>query len=79
MKNVMIEAKNDSYILRAKTGWGITSTEDVGWYVGYVETKENVYFFATRLVKKGNDKKENFASLRKTITFEALRYLKIIE
>lgn len=37
--------QNHKYTLRAKTGWGIRFNDNVGWFVGYVETKDNIYFF----------------------------------
>ena len=69
VKNVMIEKKTDSYTLRAKIGSGLVKTLDIGWYVGYIETKDNVYFFATRLQQDEPDKNDDFLNLRKTITF----------
>lgn len=72
VKNVMIEKQTDSYTLRAKTGWGIVTAEDIGWYVGYIETNNNVYFFATRIHQNEPDKNKDFFSLRKTVTFNIL-------
>lgn len=69
VKNVMIEKKTDSYTLRAKTGSGLVKTLDIGWYVGYIETKDNVYFFATRLQQDEPNKNDDFLNLRKTVTF----------
>ena len=41
----MIVEKTPNYVLRAKTGWA----GSIGWYVGYLEQNDNVYFFATNL------------------------------
>ncbi|HBQ98406.1 MAG TPA: hypothetical protein DD761_07785 [Cyanobacteria bacterium UBA11691] len=41
----MIAEKTPDYTIRGKTGWG----SQVGWYVGYLEQNENVYFFATNI------------------------------
>jgi beta-lactamase class D len=79
VKNLMIEKRTDSYILRAKTGYGIVKTKDVGWYTGYIETKDNVYFFATRLEQEEPVKNDNFINLRKTITFNVFQDLKFIQ
>lgn len=68
LKKVMINEKNDRYILRAKTGWGWSNGTDAGWWVGYVEKGENVFFFATRLTKAREDKNKNFQSARLGIT-----------
>ena len=69
VKNVMIEKKIDSYTLRAKTGTGLVKTQDIAWYVGYIETKDNVYFFATRLQQDEPYKNDDFLNLRKAVTF----------
>lgn len=46
LRRIMITEQTDSYTLRGKTGWANSGNVDTGWYVGYLETKENVYFFA---------------------------------
>ena len=47
VKDVMIVEQTPNYTIRAKTGWALQS--QTGWYVGYVEQGENVYFFATNI------------------------------
>ena len=79
VKEVMINEKNDSYVLRAKTGYSDVNTLDIGWFVGYVETKDNVYFFATRLWQDEPNKNKDFLGLRKTITIDVLKELKFIK
>ncbi len=46
VKSIMIDEREEGYVLRGKTGWAIRTDPDVGWYVGYLETGGNVYFFA---------------------------------
>lgn len=48
VKDIMIFEQTPDYTLRAKTGWARGSL-DVGWFVGYLEQNENVYFFATNI------------------------------
>ena len=79
VKNVMIEKKTDSYTLRAKTGSGLVKTLDIGWYVGYIETKDNVYFFATRLLQDEPYKNDDFINLRKTVTFNILQEMGVLK
>jgi beta-lactamase class D len=45
VKNIMINKDTLDYVIRGKTGWGGHGNKDVGWYVGYIETKDNVYYF----------------------------------
>lgn len=73
LKKVMIHEKNDRYTLRAKTGWGWSGGTDAGWWIGYVEKQENIFFFATRLTKAREDKNRNFQAARIEITKEILR------
>jgi D-alanyl-D-alanine dipeptidase len=74
VKDIMIEEKTNDYTLRAKTGWSDSYTPQVGWWVGYVERVDNVYFFALEMdIKKDDD-----APKRKEITKKVLRHLKII-
>ncbi len=52
VKDIMINEKTPDYTIRGKTGWfgfGREGTPNIGWYVGYVERGENVYFFATNI------------------------------
>lgn len=77
-KEVMIEERTPAYTLRAKTGWADTKPTHVGWYVGYVETKGNVYFFATRLYQPDAQQRDDFGAQRKLITRTILTDLKIL-
>ena len=70
LKEIMIDEKNENYIIRAKTGW----EWKYGWYVGYVETKDDVWFFSTNIDTKSKDDLPK----RKTITLETLRLKGII-
>jgi len=75
VKNIMIVEDTLGYVLRAKTGWADNETEpSIGWYVGYVETKDNTYYFANCIQTKDFDK----AKARIDITYQILRELGII-
>lgn len=79
VKNVMLNEQNSSYTLRAKTGWTRDNGINIGWWVGYIEKNNNVYFFATRLRQDRKKTSDNFGSYRKEITKSILKELKIIE
>ncbi|MEW6982449.1 class D beta-lactamase [Colwelliaceae bacterium 6471] len=70
LKKIMTVEQTDDYVLKAKTGW----SNDIGWYVGYIETNTQPYFFATNM--KINHKSE--LALRKQIIIESLRAKGII-
>lgn len=70
LKEIMIDEKNENYTIRAKTGW----QGKYGWYVGYIETKDDVWFFALNIDTKTKDDLQK----RKEITLEALKIKGII-
>jgi len=84
VKRIMIQKDTISYTLRAKTGWSQQAGNEIGWYVGYIETKGNVYYFSNcvQLSSKMMNREEQaakFISSRKAITLAILNELKIME
>ena len=69
LKKMMIAETEGDAVIRAKTGWTRADGKDTGWWVGYL-TKENdeVYFFATRLIKPRSETNRKFGRCRKEIT-----------
>jgi beta-lactamase class D len=59
VKDILELEKTPTYKISGKTGGGsISEGVFIGWFVGYIETKDNVYFFAT------NIEGANFAEIR---------------
>jgi len=80
MKNIMRIEQKEDFILSGKTGLAILDEHKVGWFVGYIEKKEAVFFFATRIHPTKNEMSTNaFASIRKSVTIAALKGLDIIK
>jgi len=78
VKGVMISEQNADYTVRSKTGWTMANQINTGWWIGYVEQKENVYFFATRLIQDRKFNSPDFSSCRKAITRKIFKDLKIL-
>ncbi|MEO9870699.1 penicillin-binding transpeptidase domain-containing protein [Ekhidna sp.] len=78
LKAIMVTEVTDDYVIRAKTGWTRANGKDTGWWVGYIEKADNVYFFATRLIKDRNELNSNFGSCRKDITKRIFKELGIL-
>lgn len=77
VKYIMLVENTQEYKLRAKLGWGIQQDSiNIGWYVGYIEKDNNVYFFATNI--ESNDPSENFGNARIEITRSVLKILKLL-
>ncbi|CAI8860437.1 class D beta-lactamase [Methylocaldum szegediense] len=73
VKDILVLEKTPEYTLSGKTGGGPRGDgKYLGWFVGYLETRGNVYFFAT------NVDGDNFAAIREprvTITRQILTNL----
>jgi beta-lactamase class D len=55
VKDIMIFEKTPNYVWRGKTGWANSVNPEIGWFVGYLEQKDNAYFFATNIDLKDSD------------------------
>lgn len=79
MKKMMIMDTKDGYTLRGKTGWSTWKGINNGWFVGYLETKAGVYFFAANIEPVGEFKRDDFIAMRKDVVFKALKQRSIID
>lgn len=79
MKDIMLAERNNNYTLSGKTGWGIRQGHNNGWYVGYVELNNRVYFFATNVEPQKDFNLDNFNDVRIEVTKKALKLLNIIK
>ena len=52
--------------------------KDIGWYVGYLETKNKVYYFAN-CIQSSDINNNNFANARIDIVYLILDDLKLID
>ncbi|HEX7557031.1 MAG TPA: class D beta-lactamase [Leptolinea sp.] len=65
VKEILVLEKTESLQLSGKTGSGQRLTPHEGWFVGYLETKGNVYFFATNIESSNPDGMANGETARK--------------
>jgi beta-lactamase class D len=79
VKNIMKMEQTNDYTLSAKTGLSVKNGLDNGWYVGYFEVKNKVYFFATNLEPKNGTIRDEFIPARLNATKAAFRNLKILK
>jgi len=78
VKDVMLTEIGNNYTVCGKTGWTRERGKNIGWWIGYIEQKNNVYFFATRIFQDQNNTRSDFGICRKRITenvFEELLLL----
>jgi beta-lactamase class D len=79
LKQVMITEKNPTQVIRSKTGWTRVNGKDWGWWIGYVEKRDHVYFFATRVYKNRSTVNYSFGQCRKDITKSILKQVKALD
>lgn len=75
VKDILIKEKTDQFTYRGKTGWALRNDMSIGWFVGYVERKEGVYFFAINIDMKDDDKS---VKARTDITWKILSDLGLV-
>ncbi len=75
LQQIMLAEKAPAFSLWAKTGWATRVKPQIGWYVGYVETPKDVWFFALNI--EVNNAKD--LPLRRKLLRQALQTKGLIE
>lgn len=75
MKTVMLIDEKENYRLSGKTGWAIREDSNIGWFIGFIETEDNIYYLATNITPKNEVGLENFARIRLQIALDAYEQL----
>jgi beta-lactamase class D len=78
MQQIMVIDDNQIYKLSGKTGWGIRQGNNIGWFVGFVEKNENVYYVATNITPLNQNETDAFAQVRLSISLKALAELGVL-
>ena len=78
LDTMMIVESTAEYTLRAKSGWSVDNGHNNGWYVGYVEKEDDVYFFATNIEPMNQEQTDGFVQARIAVTRQALERLGVI-
>jgi len=69
VKEMMVSAKGNGWVVRAKTGWATRTQPGVGWWVGWVERGGDVWYFALNI---DMDKMEQ-AKARQSVVMAVLK------
>jgi beta-lactamase class D len=76
VRQIILLEQTDGYKLSGKTGWTSRVEPQIGWFVGYLETGEDVYFFATNVEKDGST--ESLGQIGQQITREILKEMGLL-
>lgn len=79
MKRMLVVEENDEYKMSGKTGWSIRNGTNNGWFVGYIQVQNEVYFFATNVEPKEHFDMNRFPMIRKQLTYKALQQMGVLE
>lgn len=79
MRRLMVIEENETYTLSGKTGWSISKGNNNGWFVGYIEKENSVYFFSSNVEPVGEFDQDFFIRARKEVVYKALKHLEVIE
>ena len=79
MKRMMIIEKTKDYTLSGKTGWSISNGLNNGWFVGFLETNNKIYFVASNIEPRQGFDMNTFSSIRKPMVLEAFKRIEIID
>lgn len=74
VKTILINEETAEYTLYAKTGLSIRdSGHKIGWWIGYLEQNDNVFFFVLNIAGTAEEEFMEFAGKRQSIVTEILR------
>ena len=79
MKRLMIIEKTKDYTLSGKTGWSIRNGLNNGWFVGFLETNNKIYFVDSNIEPQKGFDMNTFSSIRKPMVLEAFKRIEIID
>ena len=76
MNQIMLLDENPDYTLYGKTGWAQPNdSTNIGWFVGYAKTADNLYYMATNVQPGEGFNIANFNKLRMGVSLEGLKSL----
>ena len=78
VKSLMHIETNEAYQLSGKSGWGSKDGQEIGWLVGVLQSNQQAYVYATRVVVDSEQVPKNFGKLRSLLTIEAFQQLNLI-
>jgi beta-lactamase class D len=75
IKDILVLEENAEYKLSAKTGWAIRNGHNNGWFVGYLEKGDKLWFFATNISPREKFSMDLFPMIRSKVSLQALQHL----
>lgn len=74
MEQIMLLKETPNYKLYGKTGWAQPDdVTNIGWFVGYAKTADNVFFIATNVQPGQGFDMQDFGKVRMGVSLDALQ------
>jgi beta-lactamase class D len=73
VRRIMVADTTAGAVLRGKTGWSWREGENLGWWIGWLERGDEVYFFATTV--ESDDPDFDMYGVRRAATDAILQHL----
>jgi beta-lactamase class D len=73
---MIVLEEGEAYTLSGKTGWTSRVASQIGWFVGYLEVGDRVYFFATNVERE--ESTESLGWISREITEQVLREMDLL-
>jgi len=77
VKAMMAITDTNGYSVKGKTGWAEQDNQDIGWFIGFVETKSDTFFFAN-CIQSSDPGNPYFENARTDIVYKIFKDLKVI-
>lgn len=68
IRDIMTRERTGDYVLSGKTGWSVDGARNNGWFVGFLERDNKVFFFATNVEPGLGYDMDDFANARVVVT-----------
>lgn len=75
MMKLLKQDTSDNATFYGKTGWAIRVKENIGWFVGFQEVEERVYFVVVNVKPKGSFSTNDFLKSRITAAKKAIKII----
>jgi len=76
--DILVIEETDRFKLSGKTGWSVDGETNNGWIVGYIQTGEKLYFYATNLEPSPGFDIKDFGRVRRHVTMKSFYKLGLI-
>lgn len=78
VKSILIKDTVNGWVVRGKTGWGEQGDQNIGWYVGYIQRDNKVFYFVNLVRKNAAElSTEIFIKSRTDIVDSVCNHMKI--